>query len=110
MNFTPSAKGSFIAGIGLWTLLWAAFFKADDYAEAFGVERWFSSERCFRWIRNHKSTSLLGTELVNYGTHGIDPLGVSFALGGTLINILVICVLLPLRERARRRRTPVNQL
>jgi hypothetical protein len=110
MNFTPSAKGSFIAGIGLWTLLWAALFKADDFAEAFRVERWFSSERCFRWIRTHKSTSLLGTELVNYGTHGIDPLGVSFALGGTLTNILVICVLLPLRERSKRRNTLLNQL
>jgi hypothetical protein len=110
MNFTPSTKGSFIAGVGLWSLLWAALFKADDYAEAFGVERWFSSEQCFRWIRNHKSTSLLATELVNYGTHGIDPLGVSFALGGTLTNILVICILLPLRERANRKRTVFKQV
>lgn len=103
MNFTPSARGSFVAGIGFWSLLWAALFKSDDFAEACGVQRWFSSERCLRWICTHKTTSLLGTELFNYGTHGIDPLGVSFALGGTLTNLLVICILLPIRERARRR-------
>jgi hypothetical protein len=102
VNFTPSAKSSFIAGIGFWSLLWAALFKADDFFEAFGVQRWFNSERCLRWIRTHKTTSLLGTEIFNYGTHGIEPLGVSFALGGTLTNLLVICVLLPLRERAKR--------
>jgi hypothetical protein len=41
--------------------------------------------------------------LFNYGTHGIsDPLGVTFALGGTLVNVLMIYVLLPMREKARR--------
>jgi hypothetical protein len=105
MNFTPSARGSFIAGIGFWSLLWAALFKSDDFAEACGVQRWFSSERCLRWIRTHKTTCLLGTELFNYGTHGIDPLGVSFALGGTLTNIVVIFVFLPMLDRAKRRRS-----
>jgi hypothetical protein len=100
-TFTPSAKGSFIAGIGFWSLLWAALYKADDFAEACRIQHWFSSERCFRWIRTHKATSLLGTELFNYGTHGIDPLGVSFALGGTLTNLAVICVLLPMLDRAK---------
>ncbi len=83
MTLTPSTKGSFIAGVGLWCLIWAALFKADEIAAAGGLQRWVSSEQCLRWIRNHKSTSLLGTELFNYGTHGIsDPLGVTFALGG----------------------------
>ena len=100
-TFTPSAKGSFVAGIGFWSLLWATLFKADDFAEACGIQQWFSSERCLRWIRTHKATTLLGTELFNYITHGIDPLGVSFALGGTLTNLFVVCVLLPLRERAK---------
>jgi hypothetical protein len=108
MNFTPSAKGSFIAGVGFWSLLWAALFKADDFAEPCGLQRWFSSERCLRWIRGHKAASLLFTELFNYGTHGIDPLGVSFAVGGTLTNLFVICVLLPLREKAKRSRNLLN--
>jgi hypothetical protein len=102
MNLTPSMKGSFIAGIGLWLLLWAALFKADDIAELGGIKRWVNSERCFRWIRQHKSTCLIGTEAVNYTHTGLDPLGVTFALGGTLTNFIVIYVLLPMLNRARR--------
>lgn len=105
MNFTPSARGSFIAGLGFWSLLWAALFKSDDFAEALGVHPWFNSQRCMRWIREHKSTTLLCTELFNYGTHGIDPLGVSFALGGTLTNLFVILVVLPMLDRPKRRRS-----
>ena len=101
MNLTPSMKGSFIAGIGLWLLLWAALFKADQIAELGGIQRWVNSERCFRWIREHKSTSLIGTEAVNYAHTGLDPLGVTFALGGTLTNLIVICFLVPARTRIR---------
>ena len=103
MNVTPSSRASFLSGIGLWCLFWAALFKVDDIAAAGGFERWISLDRCLSWIRRHKSTSLLGTELFNYGTHGIsDPLGVTFALGGTLVNVLMIYVLLPMREKAKR--------
>jgi hypothetical protein len=103
MNLTPSTKGSFIAGVGLWCLIWASLFKADEIAQAGGFQRWVSSDQCLRWIRQHKSASLLGTELFNYGTHGIsDPLGVTFALGGTLVNVLMIYVLLPLLDRVKR--------
>ena len=103
MNLTPSTKGSFLAGIGLWALFWAALFKVDEIAEIGGFERWLSSDRCIRWIRQHKSTTLVATELCNYGTHGIsDPLGVTFALGGTLVNVLMIYFVLPTRDRARR--------
>lgn len=102
MTLTPSTKGSFIAGVGLWCLAWAALFKADEIAELGGIQRWVSSERCFRWISKHKSTSLIGTELCNYVHTGLDPLGVTFALGGTLVNSLVIYVLLPIRNRVKR--------
>ena len=111
MNLTPSSKSSFIVGVGLWCLLWALLFKTDDLAEAFGFQLIVSSDRCLRWINNHKSTSLLATELINFGTHGIsDPLGVTFALGGTLVNFLMIYVFLPLRERLKRSSTVHMQL
>ena len=102
MQLTPSLKGSFIAGVGLWCLIWAALFKADEIAELGGFQRWTSSERCLRWIRQHKSTSLISTEILNYSHTGLDPLGVTFALGGTLVNALVIYLLLPILDRAKR--------
>ncbi len=108
MNLTPSSKASFAAGVGLWCLIWAALFKSDEIAEAARVQRWFSSQKCLDWIRTHKSTSLLSTELVNYAHTGLDPLGVAFALGGTLVNALMILVLLPLHGRAKRRGTLLN--
>ena len=108
MNLTPSARGSFFAGIGLWCLIWAALWKADEIAELGGFQRWVSSERCLRWITKHKSTSLIGTELVNYTHTGLDPLGVTFALGGTLVNALMIYLLLPMRDRAKRGSKLVN--
>ena len=108
MNLTPSSKASFAAGVGLWCLIWAALFKSDEIAEAVKVNRWFSSEKCLDWIRKHKSTSLLSTELVNYAHTGLDPLGVAFALGGTLVNAVMILVLLPVRAKAKRRGTLLN--
>ena len=108
MTLTPSSKGSFIAGIGLWCLIWAALFKADEIAELGGLQRWVSSDRCLRWISKHKSTSLIGTELVNDTHTGLDPLGVTFALGGTLTNLFVIYVLLPMLERGKRGGTLLN--
>ena len=50
------------------------------------------------------SHSSLGTELVNYGSHGLDPLGVSFSLGGTLVNVLFIYLLLPFLEKLLRQK------
>ena len=108
MTLTPTSRGSFLAGVGLWCLIWAALFKADEIAAAGGFQRWVNSERCLRWIRNHKSTSLIGTELVNYSHTGLDPLGVTFALGGTLVNAVVIYLLLPMLERAKRLGTVLN--
>ena len=108
MSLTPSTKGSFLAGIGLWCLIWASLFKADEIAQAGGFQHWVSSDRCLRWIRNHKSTSLIGTELCNYAHTGLDPLGVTFALGGTLVNVLVIYLLLPMLERTKRAGAALN--
>ena len=57
VNLTPSQKDSFLAGIGLWVLIWAPIWKADDIAQAMRIQQWFNSSRCIRWIGQHKSTS-----------------------------------------------------
>jgi hypothetical protein len=55
-------------------------------------------------ISRHRSTTLLGTELVNYSTHGISqPDGVVFAAGGTIVNALMIFCVLPLIRLLKRR-------
>jgi len=103
-TFTPSSRGNFAAGVGLWLLAWAALFKLDDLGHLCGFQHWFSREKCLQWIRGHKSTSLLITECVNFATHGIsDPLGVTFALGGTLVNGLMIFIVVPALDRVKRR-------
>ena len=104
MNVTPTARGSFLAGMGFWILVWAALFKGDEVAELLRMRRWLSSRRCLSWITQHKSASLITTELVNYGSHGIDPLGVSFALGGSIVNALMIYLFLPLLGARFRKR------
>ena len=104
MTFTPTMKGSFLAGIGLWLMLWLGLFKLDEVVGDTPLRRLVSSEGCFRWISKHRSTTLLGTELVNYGTHGIiNPEGVVFAAGGTIVNFLMIFCVLPLRSSLKRK-------
>ncbi len=103
MTLTPTTKGAFLAGIALWVMLWLGLFKLDEIVEETVWKRWISSDACVRWISRHRGTTLLGTELVNYGTHGItQPDGVVFAAGGTIVNLLMILVVLPLRAVLRR--------
>ena len=97
MTFTPTTKGSFLAGIALWLMLWLGLFKLDEVVRDTPLRRFVSSAGCIRWISNHRSTALLGTEVVNYSTHGISqPDGVVFAAGGTIVNALMIFCVLPL--------------
>ena len=64
MTFTPTTKGSFLAGIGLWLMLWLGLFKLDEIVADTHLRRLVSSEGCIQWISKHRSTTLLGTELV----------------------------------------------
>ena len=110
MNLTPTQRGSFLAGVCLWLLLWAALLKSNEFSELDGVKRWINllglgphpAERCIRWVSQHRSTALIGTEVCNYAHTGLDPMGVSFAMGGTLTNMIVIYILLPMLNRAKR--------
>jgi hypothetical protein len=94
--------------MGFWVLVWAALFKGDEVAELLRMRRWVSSRRCLSWIAQHKSASLITTEIVNYSSHGIDPLGVSFALGGTIVNAFMIYLFVPLLGIKFRRRGTVH--
>lgn len=99
---TPTALGSFIAGIGLWALFWSMIAKLDHVLGSFGLKvRW--REHVLRWVDSHKAATLLITETLNLGSHGIaNPLSVIFALGGTVTNIVVIFFVIPLRRFFRR--------
>lgn len=104
MNLTPTTKGTFLAGIALWVMLWLGLFKIDELVGDSRFRKWLSTEDCIRWISRHRGTTLLGTELVNYGTHGISQAdGVVFAAGGTLVNLLVIFLWFPLRSLLKRK-------
>ena len=50
-----------------------------------------------RWINAHKVVTVTLTEAVNYSVHGItNPLGVVFALGGTLVNTFMVTLIVPI--------------
>jgi hypothetical protein len=51
-------------------------------------------------IQYHKVVTITLTEAVNYSVHGISsPLGVTFALGGTLVNIFMVLFIVPIWHR-----------
>jgi hypothetical protein len=105
VTFTPTMKGSFLAGVALWVMIWLGIFKLDELAELVHLRWWISSERSVRWISTHRSTSLLATELCNYAWHGLySAEGVLFAFGGTMVNTIMIFLVLPWKGGAGLRR------
>ena len=48
-------------------------------------------------VNCHKVITLTTTEVVNYSVHGVSsPLGVTFALGGTIVNVLMVTFVVPI--------------
>ena len=104
MSFTPSAKSSFVAGIGLWAVGWSALFKLDKIPLVKRLVTLDRKERMFDWMTDNKVVTLLATEACNFGVHGVsNPNSVTFALGGTFWNILMIFAWLPFRKYRRRK-------
>jgi len=102
--FTPTASGSFIAGIGLNSLLWGILFKLNALLRVLRLQWLFDKERFFGWITRHKGLSLLVSETMNLAWHGFGQSaeGVLFAIGGTFVNVTMIFVVLPLRFLKKR--------
>ena len=103
MTFTPSSTSSFTAGAVFWGMVWSAVLKFNEIAKFLGFKRPNMRENLLRWVNKHKVVSLTATEAFNYGIHGItSPLGVTFALGGTLINMVMILFVVPIWARLYR--------
>lgn len=93
--FTPTATSSAAAGVGLWAVGWSTLFKLDKVPI---IKRFVNKERMFERMNRNKVVTLLGTEAINFGVHGIsNPASVTFALGGTVFNVFMIFVVLPFR-------------
>ena len=99
MTFTPSATSSFSAGAVFWAMVWSVVVKLDELLKLvpFYHPKARVSDRILVWVRSHKILTVTCTEILNYSIHGVEsPLGVTFALGGTLVNILMVTFIVPI--------------
>jgi hypothetical protein len=96
MLLTPTAIGALLAGAAFWCLFWAALRKLGKIPV---LRDWLSTARCFAWIRQNQGLAFLMTEAFNFLIHGFNtPVGILFALGGTMVNFLFIFGYLPSRD------------
>jgi hypothetical protein len=96
-SFTPTATSAAVAGFGFWALVWAIALKLDVLASLFGFRNKSYSKAVQRWINGNKGLTLCITEVTNFSIHGItNPAAVTFAIGGTVFNILFVCVINPI--------------
>ena len=100
MILTPTSTSTSIAGAGYWAILWSLVFKSNEIP---GIKRIFPQEKFLNWIGTHKLLALLITEAVNLSTHS-GVMGVTFALGGTCVNFIVIMIIFPIRSLLRKRK------
>jgi hypothetical protein len=97
MTFTPSATSSFSAGAVFWGMVWATLGKLNELVHFVGFKKSNPRQTVLRWINAHKVVTITLTEAVNYSVHGISsPLGVTFALGGTLVNLCMVTFIVPI--------------
>ena len=97
MTFTPSATSSFSAGAIFWGMIWVTLGKLNELVHFVGFKKSNPRQAVLRWINAHKVVTLTLSEAVNYSVHGISsPLGVCFALGGTLVNAFMVTFIVPI--------------
>ena len=103
VTLTPTAQSSAIAGFALWLVGWMTLFKLDHLPY---IGKFVDKNRIIGWINKNKVLTILITEIFNFGVHGIsNPASVTFALGGTVFNFLMIFVLLPFGQWRKRKTT-----
>ena len=96
MLLTPTMIGAILAGICLWTLFWAALHKIEEIPY---VQDFITTNQCLDWIQERPGLVILLTEATNYLVHGISsPIGVGFAMGGTIVNLLMVYGYIPGRK------------
>jgi hypothetical protein len=78
-------------------MIWATLGKLNELVHSVGFKKSNPRQAVLRWINAHKVATITLTEAVNYSVHGISsPLGVTFALGGTLVNALMVTFIVPI--------------
>jgi hypothetical protein len=103
ITLTPTAQSSAIAGFALWLVGWATFFKMHAIPV---IGKFVNQENATAWIAKNKVLTMLITEIFNFGVHGIsNPASVTFALGGTAFNTLMIFIILPVTQWSKKRRS-----
>jgi hypothetical protein len=93
MTLTPTDKGAMLAGTTVSILFWSCMLKLDTIARMIGLGRFVKRDRILQKMYDNKGATLILTEVVNYGTHGItNPSSTLFAFGATIVNAFFIFV------------------
>jgi hypothetical protein len=93
MTLTPTDKGALLAGLGVWLLAWASFFKVNKVPI---LCKFVNQDKILKWINDNKALTLVCTEIINFGTHGVSsPTSAFFALGGTIWNTIMVFIGVP---------------
>jgi hypothetical protein len=84
---------SFSAGAVFWGMALPCWASSMSWSISWTLPR----QTVLRWNNAQKVVTLTLTEAVNYSVHGISsPLGVTFALGGTLLNAFMVMFIVPI--------------
>jgi hypothetical protein len=104
--FTPTASSTFFPGIGPWSVVSSAVYKIEAVARMFGLGRFANKQLTLEWINTNRAVTLLTTEVINFGIHGVKPPGgTNRASGRTLLSFIMIFIVVSVRFFVRGRRS-----
>lgn len=106
--FTPSAVSSFTAGVVLNSILWSLIYKVKSISKMIYLDRFVNEDAILNWINMNKVIAFAIAKFINLSMHGMNALGVSMALGGSLIDAIVCWIAVPAMARNRQGRVRVS--